>query len=659
VRSRPRARYTAVILAASLLWLALAAGEAGKAPAATDVCTRGKALTRLGRYDQAAAAYLKGLEIAASLRCSRRGLARLNRTGDLCATPDALESVGRRDAAQAAYLKLLKEVPHSPCANEGVAATDPNTRFWNWLGSAIKDVGNLLIAIAVGTLLVALAVTAMFGIASRWRGVRDLRLVRWLRRPVVQIDELNDSALTERLGGGTTAFLRAGFAKGSGLALHRIDLLSSEAAPVDALGGLSTVSTQAAAAAAFLTLVRAATPRVVWRVRGELQAAGELGYGLTIAFQAGRRYSRFTDFWSSQDAGPMQSQAPSCKQHPSMAETFRRLTIPTAGWLEHQLAAVRHPERLLTKDAMSWALLTTGLHWQEQAERSVAKNFYRRALQFDPENVGALANLGTALGEEEGHFQEAEQRLCDALSLVEQSAGRHPLRYNANWYRVKYSLALIYANRAAGLAPTAAESSGIAEKARRHAKELLQTTVAARPELACRFWRHPITTVKRWWKVSRAERKELETFLRDTTEPSALILYAARLQRSGRAPARASYREVRRELKLETPNPEIFVAYLSALDRRTPRVDYNLACLYVAWDRFDEAANSLRASVNRTPPLQQPRRIARALEDPTLAPLWDKEPGKTLQTWLKKLHSEQTPAAAIPHEPEQGAPAAK
>lgn len=638
MRWKALSRSAAVALAALALGLPAAAAGAPAhgssvpaAPVPTGACARGKALESLGRYGEATTAYLKGLEVKATLGCSRKALHALDRSGHLCDAAAALDAAGRRKDAHDAYLALLKAVPASACAADGADATRwPG--FWDWLGGALKDLANALIAIAAVLLLGGAAASLLTGVAARLPLIRTTRLLRWLRRPVLHIDDLDGAAFgSEGLGPGATATLTANVGTSGLLAHQRVLLVSNEAAGGDPLGGLSSVSSQAAAAAAFLTLVRATTPRVEWRVRGDLQSAGDAGAGLTLSLRAGRRYSDFIAFWEKPWAG---APAPSGEKRPA-AETIRRLTVPAAAWLDHKIGVATERYARPTGNPLSWAALVTGIYWQEHGELKVAKRFYESALEFDEKNFGALANLGTALGEQRD-FAAAKTHLEAALGLAETVPRRPPSAYDTNWYRVNYSLAVLYANEAETLeAP--GEAKAASDKSLEHARTLLAKSVEARTALAYHLLSHPVGTVRRWWDLLPGERKDLESFLRFSIQPAALVLYASRLDGPKPAVAGASYDDVCSELKADQPNARVFVKYVESIDQRAPIADYNIACVYVAWDEWAAAAKALRRSVERTPPQQQLGRAKRALGDPTLEPLWSAPDATDLKSWLEDL----------------------
>jgi len=377
------------------------------ATAAVDDCKRGAQLEELGRPAEAASAYLKGLASKTASDCSER-LKALQRSKALCAEARALEDLERDSEANAAYRKILSAVPDSSCARRGVGRTDDETA-WGWLGGAIKNFGNVIVAGTLLLLVAALLFLLLTWLAARMPWIRAMPGIRALRRPVVNVTALDDSALsTEKLGASTTALLRARVAR-SGQADGRIDLAAGEAGSSEALAGLGDVSGQAKALVALVDMIASTIRTSQWKAAGELHPATNDGRGLTLSLRRGGSYDDFGDFWTTTDGGP---------QTDSESEAYRRLTIPAAGWVRHRVAGAEDPDRLLTGDPRSYAQFEAGLYWQEQGDAGAARMFYERALAFDPRNVGALANLGV-MEMEAGNTAAADSLLTRALDALE------------------------------------------------------------------------------------------------------------------------------------------------------------------------------------------------------------------------------------------------
>ncbi len=292
---------------------------------------------------------------------------------------------------------------------EGRAAATSPRRTWLWIGSASKDAGNAILLGLVGVILAVLLVVALAWVAARTPGLRALPVIRGFRTPRMSVAALDDSALKDiKLGAGTTALLRARIA-GAGQTAGRVDLAAGEAGSSEALAGLASAGGQVGAIVSLIGLIGSAIRTSQWGVSGELQSDSADGKGLTLSLTHQSDFEAFADFWASTDGGPKAS---------TEGETYRRLTIPAAGWVRHRVAADRDPDRLITTDARSYALFEAGLFWQEQSEPDAAGSFYERALALDPRNIGALANLGV-MEYEAGRNAEADELLMRALDALE------------------------------------------------------------------------------------------------------------------------------------------------------------------------------------------------------------------------------------------------
>jgi len=195
----------------------------------------------------------------------------------------------------------------------------------------------------------------------------------------------------------------------SAAANARVDQASGSASASDALDGLAEASPQAKIVLAVIGVLKAWLPDRDWVVTGELQATGDQGEGISIAIDNGGAFVDFGVFWRDSAGGP---------GAPTGAEAYRRLTVPAAGWLAHQVATAQRPSDRLSTDANSWALTQCGLYWADLGDRTSARAFYERALGKDGDNIAALANLGY-MDAEEGDVVRGDARLRRAIDLLE------------------------------------------------------------------------------------------------------------------------------------------------------------------------------------------------------------------------------------------------
>ena len=300
---------------------------------------------------------------------------------------------------------MLTAEPGSACARSGAKETQGD--FWSWLGTALKNLGNALAAIALAVIAVVVLGWLLLSILTNAPGVRHLPGIRLFRRVRVQVTTLDDTGAEGHYGAGTTGALRANVVRDANDA--RVDLASGASSAAVALDGLAEASDQTKLAVALLKLAQTTLPDRNWIVTGELQAPGDLGEGLSLAIDNSGKFVDFGDFWRAQHAGP---------GNPSGSEAYRRLALPAGAWLGHHVAKANDPATLLSADPRSWALFQTGLHWQDQGDRSTARAFYERALGFDGDNIAALANLGV-MDAEDGEFERAAERLERAIDLLE------------------------------------------------------------------------------------------------------------------------------------------------------------------------------------------------------------------------------------------------
>jgi len=399
-------RLRSIVVALALAAAPASAAGTSDAPAAasTSACREGATLERLDRWDAAATAYAAGLQVRAQAACAERGLRRLQAGGRLCAAATALEDAGLDTEAQAAYAKVLELQPSSRCASVAIADMTAEGTV-AWLREAIADLGQFALAAAIAVLAAALLAWMLLCVLTHAPGLRRLPGVRHLRRVRLQLKSLGDGA-SDRLGSATTGLLRSRLVHDAN---DKRVALASGPSDTGALDGLADVSDQARVIVALLRLMRAGLPKRDWVVIGVLQGASADGLGLSIALDNNGRFTAFGEFWANTHCGPPTK---------DVAETYRRLTIPAAGWLGHQVAAVNDPRALLSSSADSWALFTVGLHWCDRGERRVAGDFYERARNVDPHNIAALANLGV-MAAEDGRPDDAERMLSRALELLE------------------------------------------------------------------------------------------------------------------------------------------------------------------------------------------------------------------------------------------------
>jgi tetratricopeptide (TPR) repeat protein len=648
--------FAIAVLAATTLSAPAAAAPSTATPAATvSACDQGRALEDLGRPGDAATAYVKGLADPATQDCANGALAAMAAAGHECDPGRALEAVDRDSDANAAYRKVLAAQPGSACARDGATRTAAGGVL-PWLTQAVKDVGTFAAALAVGALLLALVAWTVLIVGTRWRLVRDRRPFRGFRDVRVQIKGLDDSALAQKYGASTTGLMRARLTTDAGDT--RIDQASGSASAADTLDGLADAAPQAKVVVALLKALRLTMPKRDWVITGELQVDGGEGVGISLAIDNGGAFVGFSAFWAKALAG---------RDTTEPVAAYRELTVPAAGWLVHHVASANGPDDLLSTDADSWALTQCGLYWYDKGDREQARRFYLRALGCDGENIAARANLGFLDADEPDRQVAAVRELNRALALLEQRLDGAEA-YNQDWYAIKYSRAALDANdwarrraelikhrvraelSSGHLAPPSAMDAAAVESRRRTAFE--QTTALA---LACfdtlALLRRPETA------ISPRRRKLLSSYVEDAMLPAVLVLLAGVSDRPPVPVAPATFdgdpERVRTAVAARTADRGELVAYVEALPRRDPRVDYNLACLFADDERV--ARGLLYQCLAATPYLRRRGLAQRALKDPTLTEVLSRftaaDPLQELLDWVddggdKDLDQPQAQAAA-------------
>jgi hypothetical protein len=179
---------------------------------------------------------------------------------------------------------------------------------------------------------------------------------------------------------------------------------------------------------------------------------------------------------------------------------------------------------------------------------------------------------------------------------------------NPDWYRVRYNIATLYANRSAD--PEAAEPSD-RELARTKARDLALDAATS--------------LQKRQTKRIQG----LQAFLHDSVLPAALLIFAGT---AGRHPRDSSSTNAPANLKLLCNrlkrNRLTAEAALDFVKRREPGagVLYDMACAYAQLDQLSEAKSCLETAMTAAPANERRRLAKLASDDPSLKPLRDAHP---------------------------------
>jgi tetratricopeptide (TPR) repeat protein len=190
---------------------------------------------------------------------------------------------------------------------------------------------------------------------------------------------------------------------------------------------------------------------------------------------------------------------------------------------------------------------------------------------------------------------------------------------NPDWYRVRYNIATLYANRSAD---PKTEVRGDRELARAKAKELAIDAIAG-------------LQAKGTKKVPG-----LVDFLQHSVLPAALLIFAGTAGRhpkdSSPTGAPADLKELRAWLEGNRLTAQAALEFVKR-NRPNPGVLYDMACAYAQLGRLKDARDCLETAMT-TAPATERRRLARlAPTDPSLDPLLDEAPD--LKAKLKEWES--------------------
>jgi hypothetical protein len=189
---------------------------------------------------------------------------------------------------------------------------------------------------------------------------------------------------------------------------------------------------------------------------------------------------------------------------------------------------------------------------------------------------------------------------------------------NPDWYRVKYSLATERLNRALAAGD---ELPAQLKKAEVETRELLKAIV--------RWLRRP----KQWGlrAIRDSAGREMDSFLRDHLQPSALVLLAGieleQAKAAGGKPnpnaATLELGELRAQIcEGAAVDPFVIVRTVEAHWEEPPvGISYNLACFQAQAGLPRIAVERLRDCVEATAPSTWPQLRARAESDPALEPV--------------------------------------
>jgi tetratricopeptide (TPR) repeat protein len=560
-------------------------------PAAT--CDTARALENLGRLDAAEKTYLKVLEQGGGGGCASAGLTAVEQNDAVCAKASALKKSGQDAKAKEAYVAALESHPGSDCASQALSKErETGQSPWSWAATAAKDVLSVVGFAALGLACIGLLIWVALQFLTRISWTRNHRPARWLLQPRLEVKSFDDTSLTTKMGSQTAILVRG---KVTPDRTGGITVVTGHAALSDILKPLGDVSSEAKAAVSIVSFFFGTFPRPDFEVIGALQPKGEDGRGVSVELTSKGQQLGSTTVWERDFEAPDDD-----------VRSFQALAVPTAAWIDHLIAETQgRRNSLLSRDPRSWMMFKTGAAWQESGNYGRAKALYQAALAIDPNNIGAMANLGAIeIGTKD--YEPALTLLTGALTELEGRSAQTAARFNPDWYRIKYNVASVHANQASE-EEASSPSPAIERRLTAHeqAKELAQI---AAEEIA---------------KPSRKASADLLELLARSILPAALALYAGTARPTGAEPIEGSprnARELRDRLRDDKLQARAALSYVTR-DRLTWKVQYDLACAYSQLGDFDEAESLLKGAVNGAPDKIRKPIAQEMLTDPSLEPL--------------------------------------
>jgi len=563
--------------------------------AATSPCSAARELQRLGRLNAAEAAYLEALK-ASSVSCASTGLERIaNHRAGRCAKAEALAAAGQTERAEASYAKALEARPNSKCASEGLAGLEDKQDTWDRVGNATKNLTSLLALVAIGAVLVLLALQLVVQVLTRTPRVRRWKPVRRLVRSGLEVNPADDAWMTEKMGGQVASLLREQITPRHGFP----GTVSGYTDLSNTLKPLADISPEAKIVVAIASALGSIRRRLRFEVNAALQPKEKDGPGLTVGLICEKSQISSTTLWH-EDYGA--SAEP--------IEAFQELAAPAAGWIEHLIAKkLKTDDELRSQSPQSWALFRAGLFHQNKRRLEIAAELYEDALTYDLANVGALVNLGV-ITMEDRKFAAAEELLRAAMDQLPSPLARRRLgsaragrkvRRRQDWYTTTYNLAALHVNWAD------AQGTGALDDGQR------ATYLALAHEESRKLALTAVETLTS--KLPRAE-PTLRAALAEVILPAALLIYAgsaAAAAETGRQTPPRNMRGLRWRLRSGNLTAQAAMAWVGASREPTSELHFRFACAYAHRTEFGAAIERLRAALNAVRGAKAKANLARGI----------------------------------------------
>lgn len=495
-------------------------------------CDQANDLLQGKLYEQAQAAYVDLLNT--SRECAKEGFLELQRAQarNLYELGQAYEKANQENAAKDAYAEALKKDPNSSETREALARVNGGLwgRFLTLVYSLLTSVGNLIAVILIFILLYYAFLLRL------WPRLKELK------KPRLGIQDFDTGATNLSIGKGMVAMVEEKIKWFEKERYHhqKFDLVAT--IPMETLAIPADIKSISPATNYISQLVEWLFPPNVITLSGYMEKPEVHGSGLSLTLvnsRSGEIIGSQT-LWQ-EDYGPVMR--PDIEEIDP--ESYYSLVEPAAIWTFFQLHSFSEKA---TGSTTSLKIFNTG-DWQSYTYfragvnlkgKTKERKMYLKALDCDPDNVGALLNLGYSdMGAKE--FRRAIERLGRVMDIMKSDKKEYFV-----WFMASYHLSATYYDM------------GEKGKAMDEAKKL-------------------IDKIREVYKPLKDE--PLMKFL-DSFKPKAEILFAVILAENGKVvEAEQEIKDIKKDLMKLT--------YASR---------YNLACYYsIVGEKLDEEAAQIKA----------------------------------------------------------------
>lgn len=314
---------------------------------------------------------------------------------------------------------------------------------WEWVegaaGALAKAAGTLAEALAVvSTVLVAATALALVAtaVATRVPGVRRvvgaIPTIRRALQPKLRVEALDDGAVEGGAGTWLVAALRGAVPRQIAMDVgHDLDHVDGRSELARALSGLEQVSPAAGLVLGAVSAAGAILPRNHFVLTGTLQPDTGDGVGLALSLQRGSTVEGMVTLTTGaltagQPATAQRQGADASATPGGVPAELAKLVEPAASWVHYCITRALDGSTAIASDGESFVFFRQGVRC-EQEDPIRARLLYERALELDPTNAGALANLGQ-LNDQDGDHEHAIADLERSLALLQLPSNRRAPR---------------------------------------------------------------------------------------------------------------------------------------------------------------------------------------------------------------------------------------